>query len=112
MNISNKYRAQDPIDLLIFEKGLRIKNLFFDQELDLLAIILNNGKILECRISDYPKLKSASLEQLSSWELVGGGIGVTWDVLDEDLSAKGFIKNSALSSMLRDLQSETINTAD
>lgn len=111
MNISNKNITQDPIDRLIFEKGLRIKNLFFDLELDLLAIILNSGKILECRISDYPKLKSASADQLSSWELIGGGVGVTWELLDEDLSAKGFIKNSALSSMLRDLQSEGMNFA-
>ncbi len=99
MNISNKYRAKDPIDRLIFENGLRIKNLFFDRGLDLLAIILNTGKILECKISDYPKLRTASTEQLSSWELISGGIGVTWKKLDEDLSTKGFMKNTALNEI-------------
>ncbi len=104
MNTLNKYRAKDSIDILIFEKGLRIKNLIIDKDLDLIAIILNTGKILECKISDYPKLKAATNDQLNSWHLISGGIGVSWEELNEDLSVKGFIKTSALNTMLRDLQ--------
>ncbi len=35
--IVNK-RASDPIDQLIFEKGLRMKSIWFDRELDLIIV--------------------------------------------------------------------------
>lgn len=78
MNTSdNKYEninAKDPIDILIFEKGLRIKNVVIDKELDLIGVILNNG------------------------------IGIRWEDLDEDLSAKGFIHSAAINDMIEHLQ--------
>ncbi|NJK86460.1 MAG: DUF2442 domain-containing protein [Bacteroidales bacterium] len=101
MQIKNQ---KDPIDVLIFEKGLRIKNLIIDNDLDLLAVVLNNGKILESKISDYPRLANASDAQLKKWELISHGIGVTWEELDEDLSVKGFIKTAAINEMLEHLQ--------
>lgn len=102
-NIVTNIRAKDPIDVLIFEKGLRIKKIIVDKELDLLAIILNNGKILESRISDYQKLKNAEESQLQNWQLIDQGVGVTWEELDEDLSVKGFIKTAAINEMLEHL---------
>ncbi len=109
MNTSNdnikNIRAKDPIDQLIFEKGLRIKNVIIDKEIDLIAFILNNGKILESKISDYPRLASADEIRLNKWELISNGIGVSWKELDEDLSVKGFIKTVALNEMLEHLQS-------
>ncbi len=102
-NISSK----DPIDILIFEKGLRIKSIVVDKELDLFAIILNNGKILNSKLSLYPKLKGASEGELEKWQLINNGIGITWENLDEDLSVKGFIQMVAMSEMLEHLQSST-----
>jgi len=98
-------RAKDPFDILIFEKGLRIKNILIDKDLDLIAVILNNGKILESTISSYPRLKGATIEQLNKWNLINNGVGISWDELDEDLSVKGFIKTAALNEMLDHLQS-------
>jgi hypothetical protein len=100
-------RAKDPIDALIFEKGLRIKSVIIDKELDLIGIILNNGKILESNLSEYPRLGEADEKQLTKWKLIGDGIGITWDELDEDLSVKGFIKTTAINVMLEHLQSPT-----
>ncbi|MBU0765571.1 MAG: DUF2442 domain-containing protein [Bacteroidetes bacterium] len=101
--ISNK-KATDPFDRLIFEKGLRIKRLIIDKELDLIILILNNGKLIKSHISYYSKLKKASQKELESWRLIGGGVGIHWESLDEDLSVKGFIKNSALNTALYNLQ--------
>ena len=56
------------------------------------------------KISDYPKLQKAGKISLEKWELIGGGIGVRWPGLDEDLSIKGFIKTAALNNALRNLQ--------
>ena len=98
-------RTKDPIDILIFEKGLRIKSVIIDKELDLLAVILNNGKILESSLSEYPRLAKAQVEQLEKWQLISKGVGITWKELDEDISIKGFIKTSAINEMLEHLQS-------
>jgi len=106
MNISNNdIKAKDPFDILIFEKGLRIKKLVIDKTLDLLVLILNNGKLIQSKISYYPKLNDASPDQLNKWSLISKGIGIHWEELDEDLSIKGFIKDAALNNALSKLQS-------
>lgn len=87
--IENK-RAKDPLDHLIFEGGLRIKELWFDKELDLIIVLLNNKKIIKRPISNFPLLLNASLDQLNNYE--NDGIGVHWHELDEDLSLRGFLK--------------------
>ncbi len=104
--IVNK-RATDPFDRLIFKQGLRAKQvLLTDKKLDSLIVLLNNGVILKVALSTYPKLKKASQVQLEQWELIAGGIGIRWDILDEDLSIKGLIKESALNEALNQLQNK------
>ncbi len=83
------YDENDPTDLLIFEEGLRIKNLYIDSDLDLLVIILNNGKIIRRTITEFRLLNQAKAEQLSDYE--NDGFGIHWPQLDEDLSLRGFL---------------------
>jgi hypothetical protein len=93
MNTSGKIidkRATDPLDQLIFEEGLRIKTLWFDQDLDLLVVLLNNKKIMQRPISDFGRLKNATKAQLDNYE--NDGIGIHWPDVDEDLSLRGFLK--------------------
>ncbi len=97
-------RAKDPLDILIFEKGLRIKSVFVDKESDLLILVLTNGKIIKAEISIFPQLKSADQKQLNEYRLIGCGVGVHWEELDEDLSLKGFIKEAAIRNMIKQLQ--------
>ena len=109
MNTSKKIvnkRAKDPLDILIFEKGLRAKDLVVYKKLDLMILILNNGSVFNFSISDFPRLKNASEKDLKMWKLIGGGIGFHWEKLDEDLSLKGFIQTSALSDALKNLKSK------
>lgn len=107
MNTSDKLstkHAKDPFDRLIFEKNLRAKQFIIEKDLDMMVLIFNNGAVIKMRISDYPKLKKANNKQLQSWKLIGGGVGIRWEMLDEDLSIKGFIKTAALNEALRNLQ--------
>jgi len=102
--IANK-RATDPFDGLILEQGLRAKQvLLSDKKLDSLVVLLNNGMILKVALSTYPRLKKATQLQLNQWELIADGIGIRWNALDEDLSIKGLIKESALNEVLHQLQ--------
>ena len=104
-NKNGNQPSKDPIDILIFNKGLRIKTLFIEKELDLLLIILNNGNLIKSRVSIFKGLADARQEDLLKWELRNEGIGVRWDGLDEDLSLYGFIKeatfNSSVNKLLR-----------
>jgi hypothetical protein len=92
--------SDDPIDFMIFEKGLRIKTLFIEKDLDMLLIILNNGNLIKLRISAFDKLMEADQEALSDWKLINDGVGISWSRLDEDLSLRGFIKEATFQATL------------
>ena len=83
----------DPIEVMILSEGLRIVDVHPYRELDLLAVVLNNGSVLQARISDFERLKKATGAQLKKWRLIGEGIGIHWEALDEDLSLRGFIRD-------------------
>lgn len=104
MNISEKKivnkPASDPLDKLIFEQGLRIKTLFFDAELGLMLVLLTNGRVLNLKLSGFSRLKGATAEQLANYSLEDDGTSVSWELLDEDLSVRGLIKQAALEETL------------
>ena len=99
--IRSKAKHNDPIEAMIIREGLRIADVHPYKELDLLAIVLNSGDVLQARISDFERLKKASDAQLKQWRLIAGGIGLHWEALDEDLSLKGFIRDSVQQEALR-----------
>jgi len=103
INNEGDYPSKDPINILIFEKGLRIRTLFIEKELDLLLIILNNGNLIKSRISFFKKLSGASQDELLKWELRNDGLGIKWNGVDEDLSLYGFIKEAANNSKIDQL---------
>jgi hypothetical protein len=83
----------DTIEQLIYTEGLRIQAVDFHKELDLMLVVLNTKAILQQKISAYSSLTNATAEQLVQYELIGGGTGIHWPALDEDLSLKGFLKD-------------------
>lgn len=107
---NNNKHSKNPFDILIFEKGLRIKTLLIDKSLDLMVLILNNGKIIQSKISYYERLKEATPEQLNNWTLISNGIGIHWEEPDEDLSLKGFIQDAVLKYALNKLENPEIET--
>ena len=109
MNLIRNKRASDPFDQLIFEKGLRIRHVLLDQDIDLLVLVLNSGIIIKSKLSDFPKLKKASLKKLNNWELTSDGVAIEWPDLDEDLSLKGFIKSTYMNRALRTLKGNQEN---
>lgn len=96
-SLENKANVFDPIDKLIFEDGLRIRSVYFDKELDVMLILLNNRKVLERKISITERLKNASVEQLKKYEL--SRTGIHWPELDEDLSLRGFLKEEVVNAI-------------
>lgn len=105
-NIDNKIvnkRAKDPIDKLIFEKGLRITEIMANKQLKTIVILLNNGMVIKVPTDLYTSLKNATQEELNNWELISAGAGIRWKALNEDLSLRGLIKESAMNSLMNKL---------
>ena len=95
-SLNNNY---DELERLIYEDGLKIKALHFHPEVDLMLIVLTNGKVLQRTITSSPRLKQATAEQLNNYRLIGKGAGVHWEEVDEDLSLKGFLKEEISRSI-------------
>ena len=56
-----------------------------------LRVRLADGRELTVPLEWFPRLRSASPEKLRHWRLIGGGIGVNWPDLDEDISVAGLL---------------------
>lgn len=72
--------------------SLRIEGIEFQG--DQLCVKLSDGRVLSFPLSWYPRLRNASSTERSTYELLGGGIGVHWPLIDEDLSLEGFLQGS------------------
>ena len=56
---------------------------------DDLTVALMDGRIISVPLTWYPRLLNASIQQLADWSICGGGYGIHWEELDEDLSTEG-----------------------
>ena len=58
---------------------------------DVLTVELVDGRSISVPISWYPRLAHGTAEERDNWELLGGGIGLRWPDLDEDISVHGLL---------------------
>ena len=58
---------------------------------DALVVRLRDGRVLSVPLSWFPRLRDATSEQRSDWELTGDGVGIHWAGLDEDISVAGLL---------------------
>jgi hypothetical protein len=70
----------------------RVKNISINDEM--LVVNLMDGRIISVPLAWYPVLFNASPEQLSKWEIAGGGYGIHWPELDEDISTEGLLRGA------------------
>jgi len=64
-------------------------DVFFDS--DMMHIRLLDGRELSIPIMWFPKLSDARPEQREKWRLIGRGIGIHWEELDEDISVEALL---------------------
>lgn len=64
-------------------ESVRAQKVWFDKNNLWLALI--DGRQLAIPKMYFPRLKDASESSLANYSLSGGGIGIHWDSLDEDL---------------------------
>jgi len=59
-----------------------------------LVVGLMDGRQISVPLEWYPRLAGASPTDLSNWEVCGGGYGLHWPELDEDLSTQGLLRGA------------------
>lgn len=61
---------------------------FSDSEL---IVALADGRKLSVPLEWFPSLLHPSTEERSNWRLIGAGVGMHWESIDEDLSVAGLL---------------------
>ena len=59
---------------------------------DELRVVLDDGRKLSVPLVWSPRLQAAAPAQRADWRLIGGGEGIRWEALDEDLSVRGLLR--------------------
>ena len=59
---------------------------------DELCVQLADGRRLAVPLVWFPRLLHATAAERAKFELVGGGIGIHWPEVDEDLSVEGLLR--------------------
>jgi hypothetical protein len=72
--------------------GERVREVRVDD--DMLTVGLEDGRVVSVPLAWYPRLLHATPEQRANWRIAGGGYGVYWPDLDEDLSTEGLLRGA------------------
>lgn len=70
----------------------RVADVRFEQ--DRLIVDLRDGRTIAVPVAWYPRLRDASADQRARWETAGGGYGIHWPDIDEDLSTEGLLRGA------------------
>ena len=67
----------------------RAKKVTFD--MDNMWVELTDGRQLGVPLAYFPRLLNAAQAQRDAYVISGGGTGLHWDELDEDISVRGLL---------------------
>ncbi len=65
-----------------------------------LVVDLCDGRSISVPLNWYPKLLKATQKQRSNWTICGGGYGIHWPDIDEDLSTDGLLRGAPAQTKL------------
>jgi hypothetical protein len=64
---------------------------WFDSHM--MHVRLLDGREINVSIEWFTKLRSATEEQRKNWRLIGRGIGIHWEDIDEDISVASLLRS-------------------
>jgi hypothetical protein len=59
---------------------------------DRMYVQLSDGREIAVPLEWFPGLRNATDKQRNNWRLIGKGVGIHWNDLDEDLSVEGLLR--------------------
>ena len=68
---------------------LRIHHVTFSA--DSMSVSFSDERSVLVSLSYFPRLREAQPQQREQWQLIGRGLGVHWEALDEDLSVENIL---------------------
>ena len=72
--------------------GARVMNVSSND--DVLVVELEDGRTISIPLTWYPRLLHASQKDRDNWQVAGGGYGIHWPSIDEDLSVDGLLRGA------------------
>ena len=58
---------------------------------DTLSVDLNDGRSISVPLCWFPRLMHSTQQERNNWRLIGGGHGIHWTDIDEDISVQGLL---------------------
>ncbi|NJR45494.1 MAG: DUF2442 domain-containing protein [Hyellaceae cyanobacterium CSU_1_1] len=80
------------MDILEIKADERVQKVYFTE--DTISVNIMDGRTITVPLVWYPRLLAASPEQREKWESCGGGYGIHWPEIDEDLSTEGLLRGA------------------
>ena len=59
---------------------------------DALAVVLDDGRTVSVPLVWFPRLLNATPKERKDWEFIGGGLGIHWEAVDEDISIASLLR--------------------
>lgn len=59
---------------------------------DELTVLLADGRTVSVPVAWFPRLLAVTRKRRADWKLIGGGIGIHWDSIDEDISVASLLQ--------------------
>jgi hypothetical protein len=59
-----------------------------------LSADLADGRTITVPLAWYPRLLHASESERAGWKISGGGYGIHWSAIDEDVSSEGLLRGA------------------
>jgi hypothetical protein len=71
---------------------------------DTLTAELSDGRTISVPVAWYPRLLYGTVAERINWRLIGGGQGIHWPDLDEDISVESLLAGRASRESQRSLK--------
>lgn len=57
-----------------------------------IVVDLTDGRIIHIPLDYFPRLVSATPSELNDWRLIGDGVGIHWNKIDEDILVEALLR--------------------
>ena len=68
---------------------------------DRLTVTLRDDRTISVPLAWYPRLLRATPRQRRNWQIAGGGYGIHWPDIDEDLNTEGLLRGAPSPEVAR-----------
>ncbi len=78
--------------ILAIRADERVQDVYFSE--DTISVDIMDGRTITVPLVWYPRLLAATPKQREKWSICGGGYGIHWSEINEDLSTEGLLRGA------------------